>query len=400
MIPVRLDASQATFSQMLISGTLVHESDFNEIQKRLGLHVFPHLVIVFSIDRYYDYAVGQPFVWRADIGQKLVKALYKALTVPFLWVWVSEGVLAVLLELKTDVIPKESYREKTLQMVSDTQTLIDQQGFSVSAGIGTYYDNPYMLHHSYEEAKESMIDRFFQGNRLIFQYEKRRKLEKKWVQVIAYEEKMELLARVKIGDVEGSIVYLKILLERLAQAYKHSIDMFKSETLDLIMTVSRLVLDVGGDASELLSDNARVIQDLYNTIRYDKYVHKVCDYWRKLARQVAESHAREASPVIRSAIEYMKEHLQEKITLVEIARNCYLSTYHFAHLFKKEVGMSFVEFMNKLRIEKAVHFLETTDLPVQHIAAQVGIQDANYFTRKFKLIMNCTPTEYRAAKLC
>lgn len=390
---MKLNASQAAFSQMLISGTLVHEANFNEIQNRLGIEVSPHVVIVFSIDRYYDYAVGQPFIWRADIGLKLIKALHKAITVPFLWVWVSEGVLAVLLELKADIMSKEAYLGLTLQMVHETQNIMDQQGFSVSAGIGTYYDNPYMLHYSYEEAKESMIDRFFQGNRLIFQYEKRRRNEKKWVQVITHEEKMELLARVRIGDEEGSIVYLKILLERLAQAYKHNIDMFKS-------TVSRLVLDVGGDASELLSGSARVIQDLYNTIRYDKYVLKVCDYWRKLARQVAEAHAREASPVIRSAIEYMKEHLQEKITLGEIARYCYLSTYHFAHLFKREVGLSFVDFLNKLRIEKAVHFLETTDLPVQQIAAQVGFSDPNYFTRKFKLYMSCSPSEYRAAKLC
>ncbi|NOU90804.1 AraC family transcriptional regulator [Paenibacillus sp. LMG 31460] len=397
---MKLNASQAAFSQMLISGTLVHEANFNEIQNRLGIEISPHVVIVFSIDRYYDYAVGQPFIWRADIGHKLVKALHKAITVPFLWVWVSEGVLAALLELKTDIISKDAYLGLTLQMVHETQNIMDQQGFSVSAGIGTYYDNPYMLHYSYEEAKESMIDRFFQGNRLIFQYEKRSRNEKKWVQVITHEEKMELLARVRIGDEEGSIVYLKILLERLAQAYKHNIDMFKSETFDLIMTVSRLVLDVGGDASELLSGSARVIQDLYNTIRYDKYVLKVCDYWRKLARQVAEAHAREASPVIRSAIEYMKEHLQEKITLGEIARYCYLSTYHFAHLFKREVGLSFVDFLNKLRIEKAVHFLETTDLPVQLIAAQVGFPDPNYFTRKFKLYMSCSPSEYRAAKLC
>ncbi|KQX48449.1 helix-turn-helix domain-containing protein [Paenibacillus sp. Root444D2] len=96
-----------------------------------------------------------------------------------------------------------------------------------------------------------------------------------------------------------------------------------------------------------------------------------------------DRYAREASPVICSAIEYMKEHLQEKITLGEIARYCYLSTYHFAHLFKREVGLSFVDFLNKLRIEKAVHFLETTDLPVQQIAALVGFPDPNYFTRKF-----------------
>lgn len=393
------NAAHASFSQLLISGTLVHEGTYAELQKRLGIEVHPNVVIVFSIDRYYDLAVGQPFIWRADIGQKLVGALYRAITVPFLWVWVSEGVLAALLELKSDK-EKEAYVELTLRMVRDIQNITDQHGFSVSSGIGTYYDNPYLLNHSYEEAKESMIDRFFQGNRLIFQYTKQSAKGDKWVPVVTHEEKMELLARVRIGDEEGSVAYLKILLERLAQAYKHNIDMFKSETFELMMTVSRLVLDVGQNASVLLSDSARIMQDLYHTIRYDKYVVKVCEYWRKLARKVAEAHALEASPAIRSAIGYMKEHLQEKITLGEIAQYCYLSTYHFSHLFKKEVGMSFVDFLNKLRIEKAVHFLETTDLPIKAIAARTGFQDTNYFSRKFKMVTNLSPTEYRAAKLC
>lgn len=393
------NAAHASFSQLLISGTLVHEDTYSEMQKRLGIDIHPNVVIVFSIDRYYDLAVGQPFIWRADIGQKLVSALNQAITVPFLWVWVSEGVLAALLELKTDK-EKKTYLELTLRMVRDIQNITDQHGFSVSSGIGTYYDNPYLLNHSYEEAKESMIDRFFQGNRLIFQYTKQTAKGNKWVQVVTHEEKMELLARVRIGDEEGSVAYLKILLERLAQAYKHNIDMFKSETFELMMTVSRLVLDVGHNALELLSDSAKIMQDLYHTIRYDKYVVKVCEYWRKLARQVAEAHALEASPVIRSAIGYMKEHLQEKITLGEIAQYCYLSTYHFSHLFKKEVGMSFVDFLNKLRIEKAVHFLETTDLPIKLIAARTGFQDTNYFSRKFKMVTNLSPTEYRAAKLC
>ncbi|MEX2104307.1 MAG: helix-turn-helix domain-containing protein [Bacilli bacterium] len=397
---MELEASKAAFSLLLISGTLVHEASFEDMRQKLNVDVYPKVVIVLSIDRYPDLALGQSLTWKIDIGQRLLNAIYNTLKVPFLWVWVAEGVLALLLELRSENPQDQSYKEKTIRMVKDIQYRTDALDFSISAGIGTYVDNPYMLHSSYEEAKESMLERFFQGNRMIFHYEKQKSMDDKWEKTILPEEKVELLSRVRIGDEEGSLAYLNILLERLAQSYKHNVDMFKSEAFDLVMSLSRVAVDLGGNASEILAENARMIQELYITIRYDKFCLKLNEYWRKLAKPVADAHSLTVSPIIRSSIEYIKKNHQEKIALKEVAQYCYLSTYHFAHLFKKEVGLSLVDFLNKVRIEKAVFFLGMTDLTMQQIASQVGFQDANYFARKFKRYMGCSPTEYRAAKLC
>jgi two-component system response regulator YesN len=106
------------------------------------------------------------------------------------------------------------------------------------------------------------------------------------------------------------------------------------------------------------------------------------------------------SSVIRQAIHYIKENHQRKLSLEEIAQICCLSIYHFSHLFKKEIGMSFLDFVNKIRIEKALYYLETTDFTVKQIAVQVGFHDANYFSRIFKRSTGYTPSEYRSARLC
>lgn len=394
---MKLDTAQAAFSQLLISGTLIHEADFEDMRERLGIESRPQLVIVLSIDRYTDLAMNKPLPWSIEIGQQLVESIYESFALPFLWVWVGEGVLAVLLDVSADGKPDPAYKQVLVGMVKKLQQLVDKKGFSVSAGIGTYYDDPYRLHLSYGEAKESLIDRFFQGNRMIFQYEQQRSIQEERIEPVSPKEKVELLSRVRIGDEDGSVSYLGVLLERYAGAYKHNVDRFKSEAYDLILSLSRMVVDLGGNASEILSDNARMLQDLYSTIRYDKFVKKLSMYWRKLAKQVADDHTLEVSPVIRSAIVHIKEHHQEKMLLTEIAQHCYLSTHYFAHLFKKETGLSFVDFLNKVRIEKAAYFLEKTELSVQEIAAHVGFQDANYFARKFRMVMSCSPTDYRTA---
>ncbi|NOU72449.1 AraC family transcriptional regulator [Paenibacillus sp. LMG 31458] len=394
---MKLDTAQVAFSQLLISGTLTHEADFDDMRERLGIESRPQLVIVLSIDRYTDLAMNMSLPWSIEIGQQLVEAIYESFAAPFLWVWVGEGVLAVLLEVSSGGQPDSSNKQVMIRMVKKLQNQVDRKGFSVSAGIGTYYDDPYKLHLSYGEAKESLIDRFFQGNRMIFQYEQKRNIQEERTETVSQEEKIELLSRVRIGDEDGSIAYLAVLLERLAGVYKHNVDRFKSDSYDLILSLSRMVVDLVGNASEILSDIARMLQNLYNTIRYDKFVEKLSSYWRKLARQLVDDHALEVSPVIRSAIVYINEHHQEKMLLTEIAQHCYLSTYYFAHLFKKETGLSFVDFLNKVRIEKSAYFLEKTELSVREIAAHVGIHDANYFARKFRMVMGCSPTDYRTA---
>ena len=144
-----------------------------------------------------------------------------------------------------------------------------------------------------------------------------------------------------------------------------------------------------------MTNTANFIQELYHTIRYDNFVKKVCEYAEWLAEEVEKSTIHDLSPIIMQAIRYMKENHQKTITLEEISNYCHLSRFHFSHLFKKEVGSSVMDFLNKLRIEKASFYLETTDLNVQEIANQVGFQDANYFSRSFKKYKQVTPTEYR-----
>ncbi|WP_373231912.1 helix-turn-helix domain-containing protein [Cohnella sp.] len=395
-----LRTEHAVFAQLLISGALVHEGTFEAMCEMLEVQINPNLVFIVSIDRYPELAAGMTVDWRIDIGQKLVEAVHKAISEPFLWIWTEQGILAVLIELPNSGSHEPQLYKRPLSIVKKIQELTDAQGFSVSAGIGPGYESPYLLYRSYEEAKQSMEDRFFQGNRIIYQYEQEKRQVRELKKPVAAEEKIELLARVRIGDVEGSVSYLKVILERIATTYKFHVDMFKSEVIDLIMSLSRMVLDMGGDGAVILSENARMIQSLIGTVRYDNFVNKLCDYWRNIARHAGQVNQFEGSPIIGTAIKYMKNHHQEKVSLKGIAEYCHVNPYYLAHLFKRETGMSCFEFLTKLRIEKSLYLLDNTDMTVQNIAVQVGFPDANYFSRKFKIIMDCSPSGYREAKLC
>lgn len=394
-----LHFAQTAFSQLLLSGTLVHEGSFEEIQKSYGIQFHPQIVMIVSIDRYPDLIIGKPFLWRMEIGKHVVEGVSEAIPVPFTWIWVAEGVLAVLLEVQLEQKQRDDYWRMTEEIARKIQKCVARRGASVSIGIGSYQDNPYLLHYSYEEAIESMNDRFFQGNQLIFRYEKKAH-NKPWQDALSAQERTELLARVRIGDDDGVCDLLKVHLEKMAEAYQKDVDIFKSEVVDLVMTITRIVLESGRDASTILSENTRFIQDLYKTIRYDKFVLKVCEHCKRLTQQVQGLHVSKVSPVIQKAVRYILDNHQRRISLGEVAQYCCLSVYHFSHLFKREIGESFIDYLNRIRVKKSLFYLENPDFSVQQTAQLVGFDDPNYFSRTFKKYMDITPTKYRKAKLC
>lgn len=94
-------------------------------------------------------------------------------------------------------------------------------------------------------------------------------------------------------------------------------------------------------------------------------------------------------------LDYITKHYSEKINTAYLSFLFHLNEQYFCRMFKKETGMSFTSYLNMLRIEKAVIFLENTDLNITEIAENVGFDGSNYFSRVFKNYMHMTPREYK-----
>jgi transcriptional regulator GlxA family with amidase domain len=77
-----------------------------------------------------------------------------------------------------------------------------------------------------------------------------------------------------------------------------------------------------------------------------------------------------------------------------LARQVNLSASRLRHLFKEQTGMTPSQYLRSLRLSHAKHLLQTTFLTIKEIASLVGLSTTN-FVREFKLLHDCTPTEYR-----
>lgn len=91
----------------------------------------------------------------------------------------------------------------------------------------------------------------------------------------------------------------------------------------------------------------------------------------------------------------IEEKYMDKITLKELASHVNLSAPHFCRTFKQITGKTTVDFINGIRLDKAIYYLNKTDLNMTEIAMRCGFDSINYFSRLFKKNYNISPTQYR-----
>lgn len=98
---------------------------------------------------------------------------------------------------------------------------------------------------------------------------------------------------------------------------------------------------------------------------------------------------------INASIEYINNNLGKDVSLEKVASICNLSPCYFSKVFKKEVGINFISYVNDKKINRAKEILETTDIPITNIAIDLGFEDCGYFIRVFKKLQEVTPKKYR-----
>lgn len=98
---------------------------------------------------------------------------------------------------------------------------------------------------------------------------------------------------------------------------------------------------------------------------------------------------------IAEAITLMEQHAGTDLDLGTVAASVHLSTKHFARLFKSVVGVPPMTYLQALRVSRARAALASDDRPVAAVAGDHGFADAAHFSRAFRQVYGCTPTEFR-----
>ena len=113
------------------------------------------------------------------------------------------------------------------------------------------------------------------------------------------------------------------------------------------------------------------------------------------SRNVSTKASEKSLGAVEAAKAYIQANYSRDISLDEVSREVNISPYYFSKIFKEDVGEGFVEYLTKIRMDRAKELLTTTEYSRKEICSMVGYADPNYFSRTFKKNVGVTPTEYK-----
>ncbi|WP_448901829.1 AraC family transcriptional regulator [Eubacterium sp.] len=112
------------------------------------------------------------------------------------------------------------------------------------------------------------------------------------------------------------------------------------------------------------------------------------------SKKVSVPETEKVSDKIKNVLDYIELHYSETITVSQLAKICYFSDYHFMRFFKKHMNMTCVEYINNLRLEKAVELFEKGNSSIMEVSLSVGFHNLSYFHRAFKKKYRMTPLSF------
>lgn len=169
-------------------------------------------------------------------------------------------------------------------------------------------------------------------------------------------------------------------------------------------------MDILPEKDSRISDRIQLFEEMFNTLRSGlgienlRYVSSLFHYYLGSLRYIHQfrkantSKKAEDGNVVNGVIHFMKENLEKRLTLNELAEKVDYSPSHFSMLFKKCTGYAPLAYFNLMKIQEACSMLDTTNMKINQICYKVGMDDAYYFSRLFTKMMGMSPSEYRETK--
>jgi AraC family transcriptional regulator len=136
----------------------------------------------------------------------------------------------------------------------------------------------------------------------------------------------------------------------------------------------------------------RILVDALNTALAVRMVRHFVDP-TKFAPPLSSGLSRER---LQRACDYIEAHLEDRLSLADLAGIACLSPYHFSRSFKQAVGVGPQRFVTERRIERAKTLMRRTRQPLALIALEVGFNDQSHLTQVFRRATGMTPGRFRA----
>ena len=212
-----------------------------------------------------------------------------------------------------------------------------------------------------------------------------------------YDIENRLMEKVKAGDSKGSLNLLSELMELVSIAEDGDLSSIKTKVLSICTILVRTASDLTNMPLEQAEYYYFDMNDLNKAANFHELSVLTSDFVESIAGAIASSSYSGNSEIIRLAIRNINENYKNKISLNTVAGHLHTNPSYLSTLFKNETGITFTDYLNKIRVDRSCELLIGSNLNLVDISKEVGYDDPSYYSKVFKKLRGVTPKGYRNA---
>ena len=266
----------------------------------------------------------------------------------------------------------------------------EDHDLSLTIGIGSIQDSILKLSKSIQDACRAVKAGFYAGKGKIFFPAEITEFEKPDYQLLMEKQK-QLMDNLVVNLMSGNSDKVNQSLEELMADFERGV--FAPE----------VVIKFWNSLLEYLTWNLKrngyyvsgIEPDFGLPETWADLKNHVMGYVAEITAAIISLQGQGERRVVEVAKEFIISHFAGDLNLEMVARHIHMNTNYFSSLFKKETGKNFIDFLTEIRIEKAKELLHQMDLKIYDICQKVGYYSPKHFSRLFKQSVGMTPLEYR-----
>ncbi|GAB4269831.1 AraC family transcriptional regulator [Thermincola ferriacetica] len=208
------------------------------------------------------------------------------------------------------------------------------------------------------------------------------------------QKERELASKIRVGELDHVWDIFDDILMNIYRMELYNIEVIKVRVLELMLVLSRAAIDSGADYGKISEIN----HDFVTYIAGLKTIEGVSQFARQILQAYIESRPAKnprGEELVQQVKEFILKNYHRRITLEDIAKSVHISQYYLSHLFKEVEGISVIEYLTKVRIEKAKILLRNPKYSIYEISEKLGFKEPSYFTRVFRSREGRTPSQFR-----
>ncbi|MFC5471179.1 helix-turn-helix domain-containing protein [Cohnella suwonensis] len=263
---------------------------------------------------------------------------------------------------------------------------------SVTIGVSSFKQDFGALHSLYQQAlKFADLKLLYGKGSLITENEARQMEVISDFTIFGREKKLlQAIERMDEGAVKAELQLIMKDIIRSRPTGSSNVHGLYYELLYLIFTFLR---DKGFGTDDTIGQ-----RNAFHALNRMDTIHEINGYIEQLLLKHMsdmKTYNEGTSSKIKKAIDYIRAHYAEEITLRSLSEHLQLSENHLSRMFTKETGESFISCLTRTRIQKAKELLKQSDLPIGEISEAIGYANQEHFSRVFKKVEGQSPSAYR-----